>query len=307
MSQELGQKERVLETEPQLFDEERPEKKVRIKTKLMFCGLLMIGAFVLWPKSSIEGEAVLQAEKFQRMGLTSSGVLKELVHEKGQVIKQGDLIARFENHELVKLRAQAEFELQRLEGEKEFLEDRLQYLEKVRERTQMLYENNVVSKVALEEFEFGFVEANQALGVTEKNIKLTEEELKFLKSEISALELRAPFDGVLLSDPSDVIGSFVGKGDFVLEMVAPETYFLEVLVPEKEITRVAAGNKVKARFHAFPQKIYTGEVTRIGPRTVQEVEKVFKVRHMISCEIKLETVHEDLKYGMRASVKIKRK
>ena len=43
---------------------------------------------------------------------------------------------------------------------------------------------------------------------------------------------------------------------------------------------------------------------RVAPRIIEQVEKVFKVRRVIACEIKLEDIPQDIRYGMLASVRI---
>jgi hypothetical protein len=77
-----------------------------------------------------------------------------------------------------------------------------------------------------------------------------------------------------------------------------------MMVPEKVVERVKVGNSVKARFQAFSWKTYSGTVTKVGPRTTEEIEKIFNVKYVISCEIKLDEFPANVKYGMRAHVMV---
>lgn len=298
--------EHISSEEPQLF-EEKAEKKGIGKIKLTFSALFLISVFLLWPRGIIKGEAILQAKNFSKMGLTSSGVLKELLHEKGELVKAGELIARFENAELLKRHAQEQLRLERLKENKSILEEKAGFYEKERERSEILHENSVIGRALLEKATLDAKTASKELVILEKEIESAQKETEYLKSRVEALELKAPFDGMLLTDPSDHVGSPVKEGEFVLEIADPKTYFLEFLIPEKDIEKIKVGNKVKARFRAFPWKTYSGEITRIAPRTTEEVEKVFKVKHVIPCEIKLHETPANLKYGMRAQIQIQSK
>jgi len=290
-------------TEPKLF-EENHEKKGMKKGRLVLMAMLIVAAFLFWPRAAFEGEGVLQAEKFARLGLTSSGVLKELLHEKGERLKQGDLIAKFENSELLKRYVQAELEFGKLEDEKVIVNEKLKHLDKMKERTRMLYENGAVGKVSIDQADFEFRKGTQEFVILEKQIQSAKRELEFLDEEIKSLELKAPFDGILLTDPSETVGSPVQKGEFVLEIADPDTYLLEILIREEDVEKIGVGSKVKAKFYSFSSQTYKGRVVRVAPRTTQEVEKVFKVKHVVPCEIKLDEFPENLRYGMHARVKI---
>lgn len=290
--------------EPKLFFEDSPPRKKTKKGKVIFCILLVLPAYLFWPRTVLQGDGVLQAKEFSKVGLASSGVLKEMFYQKGSYFKSGNLIATFENQELLKLCEQAVIELERLEGEKSLVSGQMKYFDKVRQRSRMLYENGVTAKSELEKAEFSFLRATQEFVILEKKMQSAKRELDYLKGEIESLEIKAPFDGVVLTDPSDKIGTLVQKGGFVLEIANPDTYFLEILIPENDIEKIEVGSHVQARFHAFPSETYKGQVVRLAPRTSQEVEKVFKVRHVVSCEIKLDDLPENIRYGMHASVKI---
>lgn len=295
--------EHISNEEPKLFEEKEPKKGIG-KGKLAFIVFVSLAVFFLWPRGVMKGEAILQAGKFAKLGLTSSGVLKELLHEKGERVKAGDLIARFENTELLKLSSQQTLLLERLREKKALLEEKVRFYEKEKERSRILYENSVIGRALLEGAALQATSASKELLVLEKEIASAEKESEYLKSRVEALELKAPFDGILLTDPSDHVGSPIKEGEFVLEIADPETYFLEFLVPEKDVERIRVGDKVKARFRAFPWKNYSGEVVRIAPRTTEEIEKVFKVKHVIPSEIKLHETPPNLKYGMRALIRI---
>ncbi len=297
---------RTYDEEPSLFEEKKEVEK-KGKGKIFFFILILGAAIIFWPRGIITSESVLQAERLAKIGLTSSGVLKELLCEKGARVKKGAVIARFENPEIQRKFEERKLALEILRLDKARLEKKTEFHSQEKDRKQILFENGVSGRAEFERAAHELDEAKEELAIKGKEIESAEGEVEFLKTRVESLDLKAPFDGVLLTYPGAQVGSPFREGEFVLEFADPESYFLEVLVLEKEIHKVALGNSVEAKFQAFPWKTFKGEVVRIAPRTMDEVEKVFKVRHVVPCEIRLTELPPDVKYGMRAQVKIKMK
>ena len=289
--------------EPMLF-EEKPEKKSTGWWRLVWIAGLCVAVLFFWPKGEIRGDAVLQAAKFVRLEVVSPGILKELLYGKGASVKKGTIIARFENPEVTRTLEEKKQSLEIANHEKIRLQNREGFLQKEKERIAILYENGAVGRDTCEKADFELLDAREELAGKEQEIKSFEGEILFLKERIEALVLKAPFDGVLLNDPKDHLGGYFKEGDLVFEVADPESYFLELLVPEKQVKEIKVGNKVQASFYAYPERRIIGEVVRVAPRTIEQVEKVFKVRRVVSCEIKLLNLSPDVRYGMQASVRI---
>lgn len=289
--------------EPSLF-EEKTSGGSKWKTRFFFVALISVIGFLLMPKGYIKGEALIQAEKFARMGLTSAGILKELLHQKGAVVQKGELLVRFENPELARKFEERKLTLQILNHDKTRIEKQVEFLAKDKERKTILFENGVIGRIQFEKANLDHIQAAEELAMRQKEIESAQGEVRFLKERVDSLEIRAPFGGMLLTDPGITVGNLLKEGELVIEFADPKSYFLEILVSEKQVDKVKPGNTVKARFRAFPWKTYSGEITKVGPRTTEEVEKVFNVKHVIPCEIKLYDLPANVKYGMRAWVTI---
>ena len=289
--------------EPVLFEEKMERKSTGWWQLVMVAGLCA-GVFFFWPKGEIRGDAVLQAAKFVKLDVASPGVLKELLYEKGASVKKGTVIARFENPEITKGLEEKKRSLEIANHEKVRLEGREEFLQKEKERIGILYENGAAGRAECEKADFELLDAKEELAGKDQEIHSLEEGIQFLKEKAETLGLKAPFDGVLLNDPKDRLGGFFREGDSVIEMADPDSYFLELLVLEKDVKKIKIGNKVLASFYAYPKLPVTGEVVRVAPKIIEQVEKVFKVRRVISCEIKLSNLPPDIRYGMLASVRI---
>ena len=291
------------EKEPALFEgKKEPSKNGMIKILFLMVAVLL--GVVFWPKPVIKGEAILQAERFARIGLSGTGVLKELLHQKGDRVKKGEVIARFENLDIKRRFEEKKFALEILKLDKERLTKKAGFLTQEKDHSSVLFENGVIGQTEHERTVHALDEAEQEVSIKAKEMESVEAEIGFLKTQIEALEFKAPFDGILLTDPSDQIGSPLKEGEFVLEFADPDTYFLEMLILEKMIRKVSLGDSVKAKFNALRGRTFMGEVIRISPRARDEVEKVFKVKHVVACAIRLREMPPDIKYGMRADAEI---
>ena len=89
-------------------------------------------------------------------------------------------------------------------------------------------------------------------------------------------EVRAPASGVILSravEVGSVIASAsrdVGGGAVLLRMASLETVEVRSLVDESDIGRVHPGMPVSITVDAYPERIFEGEVLRIGAEAVVE-------------------------------------
>ncbi|MFH0985069.1 MAG: HlyD family efflux transporter periplasmic adaptor subunit [Candidatus Omnitrophota bacterium] len=299
-----GKTQGIAPTEEPMLFEEQPEKKNAGWWRLVLGAGLCACVFFFWPKGEIRGEAVLQAAKFVKVEAVCPGILKELFFEKGVLVKIGAIIARFENPEIARNLEEKKQFLEIASHDKVRFQSRVELLRKEKERTSILYENGAVGREAFEKADFELLDAREKFAGKEQEIKSLEGEVLFLKERIETLILKAPFDGVLLGDPRDRLGGFFREGDLVFEMADPGSYFLELLVPEKDVKEIRIGNKARVSFYAYPGQQITGEVVRVAPRMTEQIEKVFKVRHVISCEIRLSNLPPDVRYGMLASVRI---
>ena len=76
-------------------------------------------------------------------------------------------------------------------------------------------------------------------------------------------------------------------------------------VRENQIEKIHIGNRANIQFDAVSLKKYSGVVVGIGVKTNQEIEKVFKIKHVVVCEIKINEETTGLRYGMQARVMIR--
>jgi RND family efflux transporter MFP subunit len=175
-------------------------------------------------------------------------------------------------------------EIQRAKARMQGAQARMEYLLNRRERTEKLYRNNsAVSKedrdeatsaaiVAEQEFE----EAKAAhllavAGARQEQIAQARAQVRMQQALVDQLADRikkhtiiSRFDGYVTAKRAEV-GSWVTKGDAVVEVVALDPVVMNAYVPETQIPYVTIDKEVHVEVPAIRDRIFTGCVARIIP------------------------------------------
>jgi len=106
----------------------------------------------------------------------------------------------------------------------------------------------------------------------------------------------APWDGKLgLRDIS--VGSYVAAGQKVVWLQRVDPIFADFAVTEEDYGRIAGGQKVAARFNAWPGEIFTGQVVTVDARMSAE-------SRMITVRAEIANPDGRLLPGMYANVEV---
>ena len=126
-------------------------------------------------------------------------------------------------------------------------------------------------------------------------------EVALLDEQLAATAVRAPVSGVVLTPrPEERVGARLEAGDIVVTLGRTDTLELEFGVPQRDINRVAVGNRVRLRVDAIPQRTFEGIVTSLGalPADSSAAQVLFPVRAHVANPEGL------LKPGMAAHAKV---
>lgn len=177
-----------------------------------------------------------------------SGVIREILKEKGARVRAGDALARIDDTilraQVDQARAQAELATQTWE------------------RRKRLYEDDRVGS------EIAYLEAKFAAEQTAANLRVLEERL-------SRTIIRAPFDGILEERPIEV-GSMVSPGMVVARVVDLDPIKIMAGVPERYAADVVAGADAAVTFDVFPGEVYRAPVQYVGA-TVNTQNRTFLI------------------------------
>jgi len=129
-------------------------------------------------------------------------------------------------------------------------------------------------------------------------VAVQEQEVRRLKDQLAEHEIRAPFDGYVTQEHTEV-GQWVTPGDPIVELIELDRVDLVVNVLEDYVPAVSMGTEARVAVEAVPNRTFSGKVTQIVPRADLQ-SRSFPVK------IRLDNVHTDgtqdvlLKAGMLA-------
>lgn len=141
------------------------------------------------------------------------------------------------------------------------------------------------------------------VAAAEAQVLSAEAALELAKIQLKHTELRAPFDGILVSRNVEP-GEVVSPGREVISVADLSEVDLKVFVAETEIGRVKPGQKAEVKIDTFPSKTYTGTVTYISPegeftpKIIQTHKERVKLVYLV--KIAIANPNLELKPGMPA-------
>lgn len=216
--------------------------------------------------------------QFVKLYAMTNGFLYQLRADIGDFVKEGQVVAVLQNPELF--------------SNKEKIEADLKGKKSIYERLKSIYEKTPQLTTVAE------VEKTQA------EYETTSAQLNGLLLQISYLNVKAPFSGVItnrFADKGAVIQSGLNNANAMplFEIQDLQPIRLEVDVPETDAALMTKGTKATISFPELPNATYTAMVSRVA-YGLNEATKTMKI------EIDLPNSDLKIRPGMYAKVEIQR-
>ncbi len=208
------------------------------------------------------------------------GKVVSLLAREGQTVRKGQTLVELRKDHL-------EIDLAAAEAELREAEARLKQAKHNLERSQELFDSQVLSLGQLDDARY---ESDAWKGKTEQLAA----DIARTNLNIERSSVRAPFAGVVVAERIDV-GEWVGKGDAVLEMISLFELEVRVEVPESHFRNLNPGAIATVDFEALPGYQVKGQVTSIIPRANPQA-RTFPIK------IKITNEEGRIGAGMLASV-----
>src|SRR6187455_672116 len=236
------------------------------------------------------GTSVLNASGYvvaRRMATVSSkvtGKVLEIYVEEGMEVKKGQVLARLDPENGTTMLTMAERELEAAKRNLTEIEVRLADARRNLERNEALVKQQLVSQTALDASR---AEANALaarLAASQAQVKVSESSLAMRRIDYNDLNVRAPFDGVVISkdaQPGEMISPMSAGGGFtrtgIATIVDMSSREVEVDVNEAYINRVKSNQRVEATLDAYPDAPLAAHVVNIVP-TADRTKATVRVR-----------------------------
>ena len=210
----------------------------------------------------------------QRKAAVASKVTGRLVAlnvEEGSRIKQGQVIARMENADVLALRNQAAASLNTARGTLGQARAERDNAQKEYERYQKLVASGYVSRSDFEVTETRYRKADQGVKAAAAAVLAAEAALQNAAAGLDYTLIRAPFDAVVLTKNADIgdivtpIGAAANAKAAVVTIADMNSLQVEVDVSETNITAIRKGQPCDIQLDAIPNLRFRGDVHAVVP------------------------------------------
>jgi multidrug efflux pump subunit AcrA (membrane-fusion protein) len=240
----------------------------RSRRELLLPAAVALGLVMVLPSRYRIGAVVeLQPVRQRFIAVPIEGALQSAHVRPGDIVEEGDLLARINPREL-------EFELASVRAE---LNRAMQ------EKKGLMAQHDVAgSKIA---------------GLETDRLRIRSDLLQYQRDN---LEIRSPIDGMVVSgDLKQSEGMPMSRGEMLFEIAPLGQMVVEIAVPESDIAHVRQGLHVDFFVHALPNRGMSGTISRVHPRSeLRDNDNVY------IAEVRILDPENVLRPGMRGRAKI---
>jgi len=207
--------------------------------------------------SVLTANGYVVAQRKAAVASKGTGRLVYLGVEEGTRVKQGEIIARLEDQDMVAGLAKARADLQVVRADSVNMSNTL-------ERVRSLFAAKLASQADLDAAQAAFLRVTAGIVSARAAVAQAEVALEYTR-------IRAPFDGTVLTkdaDVGEVVAPFASSANSrgaVVMMADMTSLQVEADVSESNITRVSVGQPCTIILDAYPDTRYQGVVHMIVP------------------------------------------
>ena len=211
------------------------------------------------------------AQRRASVSSKGTGRLEWLGVQEGQMVKEGDVIARLENRDVAAQREQAAAQVQAARANLAQGVAELEEAQAALKRAHDLARQNFISASALDTAEARYNKARAQIDTLKAQIGVAEANWRVASVGFDQTLIRAPFSGIVLTKSAnvgDIVTPFsaaAGTTGAVVTMADMETLEVEADVSESSIAKIAPAQPAEIQLDAFPELRLLGEVSRIVP------------------------------------------
>lgn len=259
---------------------------------VLLVGTAEAGPHVFSSRLSVLGE--LRPRASVDVGSKITGRLERVLVERGDPVSTGQLVAVVDDVDLIQQirRAEASIAVARAAVSRE--EATLDNLQSQSRRYRELHAEALISTQDLDEVESRMRSARAQLELAEAQVEQAEASLEELKTQQKQTQIYCPLTG-FVGERHLYEGALVNPNTPIVTVVDISRVKTVVPVPELALSEIGVGLQAEVRVDAFPNRTYSGRITRISPVLDPETRSA-------DVEIEIENPGNQLRPGMFARV-----
>jgi RND family efflux transporter MFP subunit len=211
------------------------------------------------------------AQRKASISSKATGRLEWLGVAEGSRVKEGDVIARIDNRDVVAQAQSVEASVRAARANVEQAEVERQNAQVEYKRNQDLVDKNFISKSALDNAKARLDRGQAAVSSAQANLNAALANARNAQVSVDYTQLRAPFDGVILSKSAnvgDLVTPFSNATDSkgaVVTMADMTTLEVEADVSESSLAKVHVDQPAEIVLDALPDSRFRGHISRMVP------------------------------------------
>lgn len=227
-------------------------------------------------KTPLTFVGAVEPDKRSLVASEIKGLVESYPAKEGKFVKKGDILAKFQTKTI-------KISLEEARAAKNEASARFKLADANLKRFEELYQKGISSLQQLQDRE------SEREAQLARTVQL-EAQINSLLYDLSRSEIKAPFDGFITKEHTEV-GQWVTEGGPVAEMIDISTAKVMADIPERHINRINSGDEVEVRFDSMPDKVVNGKVSSVIPQANREA-RTFPV------EVKIPNKDYSIKSGM---------
>ncbi|MEE9568120.1 MAG: efflux RND transporter periplasmic adaptor subunit [Candidatus Binatia bacterium] len=225
-----------------------------------------------------------------------AGRVEKLFVRVGDLVKEGQIVARLEKDELAEDLKEAEASLNVYKATLKGKEAELSNLERKLERSKILFEKDLIAREAVDTLETQVLSGGAQVELTKAQMAQMRSRLDNARIRLNYTEVISPFAGYVGKRFVDR-GALVNPNTPLVSIVDISSVRVDISVVEKDYRKISSGQLADVTADAYPGRRFQGKVARVAPVLNQETRTG-------GVEIELPNPAGNLKPGMFARAEI---
>ena len=225
-----------------------------------------------------------------------SGRVMRITKRIGDRVRAGELIAVIDDAEYQQAVYEAEANLRIAEASLAEAQSQFELAKQEKERAESLAAKGIMTYAELESALTAFAAQQSRLALAGAQIEQRQASLKTSRIRLGYTRLVASTPGYIGERFIDE-GALLAQNSAVVSVIGIDSVIVRTTITERDYTYISRGQQAAVSVDAFPEKSFTGKVTRIAPM-LQESSRV--------AQMEVEVLNESLllKPGMFARVRV---
>ena len=204
-----------------------------------------------------------------------SAMVTERNFEEGDIVKEGDLLVRLYDEEMVNNLEQAKISLVQSEVAVQQAEVNAELSAAEFERVKSLHDQQLISKQEYDQSEISSRSDSLSLDNAKQQLEAAKSRLAAAEIQLSYTTVKSPISGVVTIRLVN-IGDRVSANQQLLTIQEFPPLWAKIYVPEKSIPKIKVGQLARLEMETYPDREFTGLIKLISP-TVESASGTIKV------------------------------